>query len=174
MDKIHQNLEQKIVQHQFQQKPKQKPQQLVKDDQLSVFIDKPLGQKINVPKYIQIRESDSPKLGDFVCGGTMVEDCCAFYVRHVEEAKRICNAFDKLCKGFVLSSLSVAGDKLQYLMYLKNDVSGMVSNFLTDFFVKTEYMKQMDWRIRGNQGETHNAMKTFTNMKADINEVFDN
>ena len=102
-----------------------------------------------VPSYTQIRESDSPKIGDFLCGGSAVENCCAFYVHDINEAKMICNVYLDLCKGFVMSSVGsgvINSHQPKYLMYLKNNVASMVSNFLTDFYIKTVHMRELGWR----------------------------
>ena len=100
----------------------------------------------NVPMYIQIRESDSPSIGDFHCGGTQVHNCCAFYVNNIDEAKEICNSYRDYCRGFVLSTLGANAQRQQYLMYLKTRADSMSSNFLTDFFVKSKYMNSIAWR----------------------------
>lgn len=99
-----------------------------------------------VPDYIQIREADSPTVGDFVCGGSAVPNCCAFYVENIAQAKKICDSYRDQCEGFVLSSLSTSGVKVEYSVYLKSTVSAMTKNFLTDFFVKTKFIKNIGWR----------------------------
>jgi len=118
------------------------------------FVSKSKESSVEAPLYIQIRESDSPTIGDFHCGGTEVPRCCAFYVNNIGEAKKICDSYRDFCKGFVLSTLSEHAEKLQYLMYLKNNIEEMTSNFLTDFFVKSRYIKSIGWRSnsvkRGN------------------------
>ena len=98
------------------------------------------------PTYLQIREADSTILGDFLCNMSAVEKCCSFYVQTVEEAKNICDAFQDICKGFVMSTMSSSIKSFQYLAYFKDNVSNMNVNFLTDFFVKTQFLPQIGWR----------------------------
>ena len=108
-----------------------------------------------VPDYVQIREADSPGVGDFNCGGTEVEGSCAFYVDGIEHAKKICNSFSDYCRGFVLTpQLAAQSPPLllestpgQHLVYLKTKVDEMKVNFLTDFFVKTNHMKEIGWKF---------------------------
>lgn len=103
---------------------------------------------IGIPDYIQIREADTPKYGDFDCGGTVIPHCCAHYVVDIAEAKKVCHSYSDYCKGFVLSTMSSSSTNIRYLMYLKTDVSKMCSNFLTDFFVKSKFMKEIDWKVQ--------------------------
>ena len=115
---------------------------------------KDLDVKYEPPAYVQIREADSPTVGDFTCGGTAVPNCCAFYIGSVAEGKKICNSYKDYCKGFVLSSLSAKAEKLEYLMYLKTSVSSMTINYLTDFFIKTDFVKRVGWRTGYEENET--------------------
>lgn len=119
---------------------------IIRQDQKNKFLKDHGWKQNNVPMYIQIRESDSPSIGDFHCGGTEVGNCCAFYVSNVDEAKEICNSYRDYCRGFVLSTLGANAQRQQYLMYLKTRADSMTSNFLTDFFVKSKYMNSIAWR----------------------------
>ena len=95
--------------------------------------------------FIQIKEADSPKFGDFRCSATTVPDCCAFTVSDTNEAKRICEAFGVFCKGFVMSTISSKADSFEYVMYLKKDLNGTMANFLTDFFIKVDFLDELKW-----------------------------
>jgi len=95
--------------------------------------------------YIQIKEADSPRIGDFPCKATVVPKCCAFSVSDTNEAKRICEAFDKFCKGFVMSTITSNGDAFEYIMYLKKNLNGTMANYLTDFYIKVEYLDELKW-----------------------------
>ena len=95
--------------------------------------------------YIQIKEADSPKIGDFPCAATAVPECCAFSVSDTNEAKRICEAFGKFCKGFVMSTISSKKDSFEYIMYLKKDLNGTLANYLTDFFIKVDFLDELKW-----------------------------
>eukprot|EP00112_Aurelia_sp_Birch-Aquarium-sp1_P024250 Seg758.4 transcript_id=Seg758.4/GoldUCD/mRNA.D3Y31 product="hypothetical protein" protein_id=Seg758.4/GoldUCD/D3Y31 len=95
--------------------------------------------------FIQIKEADSPRVGDFACSATVVPDCCAFTVSDTNEAKRICEAFGKLCKGFVMSTISSKVDTFEYVMYLKRDLNGTMANYLTDFFIKVDHLNELRW-----------------------------
>ena len=119
---------------------------VIRQDQKNKFLKDHGWKRNDVPMYIQIRESDSPSIGDFHCGGTEVGNCCAFYVNNVNEAKEICNSYRDYCRGFVLSTLGANAQRQQYLMYLKTRADSMTSNFLTDFFVKSKYMNSIGWR----------------------------
>ena len=110
------------------------------------------------PSYFQIRESDSPKIGDFHCGGSEVEGCCAFYVTGIKHAQKICDSYSDYCLGFVMAPFPVGGTPLlfnesaqpqekRHLVYLKRRVDKMTSNFLTDFFVKSKHMKSVRWKF---------------------------
>lgn len=95
--------------------------------------------------YIQLKEADSPRAGDFECTATIVPSCCAFSVGDTHEAKRICEGFSKLCKGFVMSTISSKHDTFEYVMYLKRELNGTMANYLTDFFVKVDYLDELKW-----------------------------
>ena len=95
--------------------------------------------------YIQIKEADSPRIGDFPCGATVVPKCCAFSVSDTNEAKRICEAFDTFCKGFVMSTISSNVDSFEYIMYLKKDLNGTMANYLTDFYIKVDFLDELKW-----------------------------
>ena len=110
----------------------------------------------SIPDYVQIREADSPGVGDFNCGGTEVEGSCAFYVDGIEHAKRICNSFSDYCRGFVMTPQIAAqtpplilleSTPGRHLVYLKTKVDELTMNFLTDFFVKTNHMKEIGWKF---------------------------
>ena len=116
-------------------------------------LDSAVQLKQSVPDYVQIRESDSPGIGDFNCGGTVVEGSCAFYVNGIEHAKKICNSFSDYCRGFVFvsaDSLPILLDSTtgQHLIYLKTKVNEMTMHFLTDFFVKSKHMKDVGWKFQ--------------------------
>ena len=102
--------------------------------------------KISKAQFVQLREADSPQFGDFECGGSVVPKCCAFEVESGDEAKGICNAFAQVCKGFVISAISTKSNSFQYLVYLKNNLHGVLANFLTDFYVKVDYIHEIRWR----------------------------
>ena len=95
--------------------------------------------------YIQIKEADSPRIGDFPCKATVVPKCCAFSVSDTNEAKRICEAFDKFCKGFVMSTITSNGDAFEYIMYLKMHLNGTMANYLTDFYIKVDFLDELKW-----------------------------
>lgn len=95
--------------------------------------------------YIQVKEADSPRIGDFPCSATVVPECCAFSVSDTNEAKRICEAFGEFCKGFVMSTISSKVDSFEYIMYLKKDLNGTMANYLTDFFIKVDFLDQLKW-----------------------------
>ena len=95
--------------------------------------------------YIQIKEADSPKIGDFPCSVTVVPKCCAFSVSDTNEAKRICEAFGTFCKGFVMSTISSNGDSFEYIMYLKRYLNGTMANYLTDFYIKVDFLDELRW-----------------------------
>ena len=95
--------------------------------------------------YIQIKEADSPKIGDYPCSATVVPNCCAFTITDTNEAKRICEAFGKFCKGFVMSTISSNVDSFEYIMYLKKDLNGTMANYLTDFFIKVDFLDELRW-----------------------------
>lgn len=128
---------------------------------MKIFPNKILPQSLasvpsSVPDYVQIREADSPGVGDFNCGGTEVKGSCAFYVDGIEHAKKICNSFSDYCRGFVLTpqlaanSLPLLLDSTpgRQLVYLKTKVNKMTMNFLTEFFVKTKHMKEIGWKFQ--------------------------
>ena len=116
------------------------------DNDMRTPSERDLDIKYEIPAYIQIREADTPTVGDFHCGGSAVENCCAFYIRNIEEGKKICNSYRDYCKGFVLSSLSTDTGKIEYLMYLKTTVSSLTINYVTDFFVKVKFVQYIGWR----------------------------
>lgn len=111
---------------------------------------------LEIPDYIQIREADTPKFGDFTCGGTVIPQCCAHYVGDIEEAKKICYSYSNYCKGFVLSTTSSSITNVLYLMFVKTDVSRLSANFLTDFFVKSKFLKEIDWKANSNNNNRDN------------------
>lgn len=99
-----------------------------------------------IPDYVQIREADSPQTGDFNCGGSVIPNCCAFYVHGIEEAKKVCDSYSDYCKGFVLNAINSSPTGVKHLMYLKREVNQMSLNFLTDFFVKSKHMNKISWK----------------------------
>ena len=95
--------------------------------------------------YIQIKEADSPRAGDFECDATIVPKCCAISVEDSHEAKHICEGFGKLCKGFVLSTISSREDSFEFVIYLKKELNGTMANYLTDFYIKVDYLDELKW-----------------------------
>eukprot|EP00794_Sanderia_malayensis_P005723 gene5723-6423_t len=96
--------------------------------------------------YIQIKEADSPKVGDFECDATTVPDCCAIIIEDSHEAKHICEGFGSQCKGFVMSTIRSKKNDYEYIMYIKNQLNGTMANYLTDFFIKVDYLDDLKWK----------------------------
>ena len=101
------------------------------------------------PEYIQICNADSPLVGDFWCSRTVIEGCCAFFIRNTNEGKDICNNHGNRCQGFVVSTIMKQNGRMDMVMYLKNTVSAMINNKVTNFFVKSSFMKEVGWRSTG-------------------------
>lgn len=100
----------------------------------------------NDRSYMEIRKLDSPAIGDFHCTGTAVENCCAFYIQSLREAKDICDNLEDLCKGFVLTTTSREDGTTEFLVYMKENIRSVTTNILTDFFIKTKFIKTVSWR----------------------------
>eukprot|EP00111_Clytia_hemisphaerica_P011993 TCONS_00035255-protein len=100
------------------------------------------------PDYVQIKQADSMGAGDFLCGGSVIENSCAFYVDNLLAAKEVCDSFSGHCKGFVFNAMPPSADKkIQYMVFIKKRVDKMTESILMDFFVKSKYMSEIGWKF---------------------------
>ena len=99
------------------------------------------------PNYVQIKQADSMGAGDFLCGGSVIENSCAYYVNDLLAAKELCDSFSGHCKGFVFNAMPPSADKkIQYLVFIKKRVDKMTESVLMDFYVKSQYMSEIRWK----------------------------